>query len=118
FGDKPNDGNFCIDGLVSPDRKPHGGLLELKQIIAPVIMKAEDAAQGIVRITNRYDFIDLSHLSLRWKLERGGALIDQGTAGPLEAAPGETQTVQLAYREPVAAGDRCVLTLSVWQIGE
>lgn len=118
FGDKPNDGNFCIDGLVSPDRKPHGGLLELKQIIAPVVMEAEDAAQGIVRITNRYDFIDLSHLSLRWKLERGGTLIDQGTAGPLDAASGETQTVQLAYREPVAAGDRCVLTLSVWQTGE
>lgn len=31
FGDQPNDGNFCIDGLVDPDRKPHTGLLELKK---------------------------------------------------------------------------------------
>jgi beta-galactosidase len=115
FGDKPNDGNFCIDGLVSPDRKPHVGLMELKQVIAPVVMASEDVRSGIVAITNRYDFVDLSHLSLRWKLERGGELVDQGVTGPLEAAPGETQTVALFYREPIAASDGCVLTLSVWQ---
>ncbi|WP_214628484.1 glycoside hydrolase family 2 TIM barrel-domain containing protein [Paenibacillus agaridevorans] len=118
FGDKPNDGNFCIDGLVSPDRKPHVGLLELKQIIAPVVLEADDVNEGIVRVTNRYDFIDLSHLSLRWKLERLGALIDQGSAGALEAAAGETQTLKLGYRQPIAEGDGCVLTLSIWQHGE
>ena len=118
FGDKPNDGNFCIDGLVSPDRKPHVGLLELKQIIAPVVLAADDAGKGVVRITNRYDFSDLAHLSLRWKVERGGELIDHGTSGPLEAAAGESQVLELAYRKPIAAGDRCVLTLSVWQHGE
>ncbi|WP_322924210.1 glycoside hydrolase family 2 TIM barrel-domain containing protein [Paenibacillus campi] len=44
FGDTPHDGSFCIDGLVSPDRKPHPGLLELKQIIAPVWMEAVSIA--------------------------------------------------------------------------
>ena len=36
FGDEPNSANYCIDGLVSPDREPSTGLLELKQIIAPI----------------------------------------------------------------------------------
>ncbi len=115
FGDKPHDGNFCIDGLVSPDRQPHVGLLELKQIIAPVVVQADDAGKGSLRITNRYDFIDLSHLSLRWKLERKGQLLDQGNSGPLEAKAGETQKLQIVYREAdeVSAGD--VLTVSIWQ---
>ena len=42
FGDVPNDGNFCIDGLCSPDRVPHPALLELKKVIAPVRADAED----------------------------------------------------------------------------
>jgi beta-galactosidase len=115
FGEQPHDGNFCIDGLVSPDRKPHVGLLELKQIIAPVAVELIDAGKGMIRVANRYDFIDLSHLSLRWKLERRGKLIDQGSAGPLEAKAGESQTLQLSYRIPgeVSGGD--VLTVSIWQ---
>lgn len=118
FGDQPNDGNFCIDGLVSPDRVPHAGLLELKQVISPVLLDAINPGKGIMRVTNRYDFIDLSHLSLRWKVEREGVLIDHGASGPLEAAAGEAQVLTLSYREPVPAGDRWVLTLSVWQHGE
>ncbi|MGN1128445.1 MAG: glycoside hydrolase family 2 TIM barrel-domain containing protein, partial [Candidatus Flemingiibacterium sp.] len=35
FNDHPNDGNFCVDGLVYPDRRVHTGLLELKQAIKP-----------------------------------------------------------------------------------
>ncbi|MHA6485459.1 glycoside hydrolase family 2 TIM barrel-domain containing protein [Paenibacillus sp. strain BS8-2] len=115
FGDKPNDGNFCIDGLVSPDRKPHVGLMELKQVIAPVTMACEDVRSGIVSISNKYDFIDLSHLSLRWKLESGSVLIDQGVTGPLEASAGEAQTLQLVYRDTLHAGDSCILTLSICQ---
>src|SRR5690606_7438343 len=42
FGDHPNDGNFCIDGLVSPDRRPHPGLIEYKYVIQPVRVYARD----------------------------------------------------------------------------
>ncbi|MHA7964007.1 glycoside hydrolase family 2 TIM barrel-domain containing protein [Paenibacillus sp. CAU 1782] len=116
FGETPHDGNFCIDGLVSPDRKAHIGLLELKQVIAPVYVTAGDIGGGIFKVENRYDFIDLSHLSLRWKLESGGVLVDQGTAAPLTAAAGESQLVQIPY---TAQGvDNEVLTVSVWEHGE
>ncbi|HBM81463.1 MAG TPA: hypothetical protein DD426_11640, partial [Clostridiaceae bacterium] len=70
FGDKPNDGNFCIDGLVYPNRKPHTGLLELKKVIAPVRFEAVDLNAGIFKITNLYDFSDLSGVYLTWKVEK------------------------------------------------
>lgn len=115
FGDKPNDGNFCIDGLVSPDRKPHTGLLELKQVIAPVLIEAEDAKQGRFRVLNRYDFIDLSHLAVNWKLEREGETLQQGRTGPLAALPGESQPLTIPFALPQELPGPFVLTCSVRQ---
>ncbi|MBW7476322.1 DUF4981 domain-containing protein [Paenibacillus oenotherae] len=115
FGDKPNDGNFCIDGLVSPDRIPHTGLLELKQVIAPVRFDAGELASGKVRLTNLYDFIDLSHLALFWKVEKDGAAISQGQVWQLDAAPhGGQQMLELPYTLPQEEG-RYFLTLSCRQ---
>jgi len=102
FGDQPNDGNFCIDGLVFPDRRPHTGLLELKQVIAPVLIEAEDVAQGRFRVLNRYDFSNLSHLAVSWKLEQEGDVLQQGRSGLLTAAPGETEIISLPYDLTVA----------------
>lgn len=116
FGEKPHDGNFCIDGLVSPDRKAHIGLLELKQVIAPVYVTAEDIGGGLFKVSNRYDFIDLSHLSLRWKLECDGVLVDQGMTAPLTAAAGESQLVQIPYS--VQGNGNEWLTVSIWEHGE
>ncbi|MBC8081342.1 MAG: DUF4981 domain-containing protein [Gorillibacterium sp.] len=113
FGDKPNDGNFCIDGLVTPDRKPHTGLLELKKVIAPVRVEADDLRLGKLKLTNLYDFIDLSHVSLSWKLERQGELLTQGHVWQLEAGPHESQIITLPYEWP-SQPDGCVLTLSLW----
>ncbi|GIP48409.1 beta-galactosidase [Paenibacillus sp. J53TS2] len=115
FGDQPNDGNFCIDGLVSPDRQPHTGLLELKQVIAPVLIEAEDAGQGRFRVWNRYDFSSLSHLTVSWKLERGGEVLRQGRSTSLTAGPGETQTLSLSYDLPQDVPGPFVLTCSVRQ---
>lgn len=112
FGDKPNDGNFCIDGLVSPDRKPHTGLLELKKVIAPVRFEAEDAARGRVKVTNLHDFIGLSHFALHWKLERDGELLRQGWYDALEAGPQATQVIELPCAWNEQTDGACDLTLS------
>lgn len=112
FGDKPNDGNFCIDGLVSPDRIPHKGLLELKQVIAPVRFEAKELMSGKVQLTNLYDFIDLSHLALHWKVEKDGVVIQQGHVMHLDAEPhGGQQMLTLPYKLPQEKG-RYFLTLS------
>lgn len=56
FGEYPNDGNFCVDGLVYPDRRPHTGLLEYKQAIKPFAIKSYS---NIMVVENRYDFAEL-----------------------------------------------------------
>lgn len=42
FGDEPNDGNFCIDGLLFPDRTPSPGMIELKKVYEPVMIELLD----------------------------------------------------------------------------
>jgi beta-galactosidase len=113
FGDMPNDGNFCIDGLVTPDRKPHTGLLELKQVIAPVVAEADDLAAGRIRVTNRYDFIDLSHVALHWKVEQDGELVSQGLIETLDIGPHDSKIVTIdGQLPPGTRGDAYDLTLS------
>ncbi|OCT12553.1 glycoside hydrolase [Paenibacillus pectinilyticus] len=104
FGDKPNDGNFCIDGLVSPDRVPHKGLLELKKAIAPIKIEAEDLASGTFRITNLYDFIDLSGVVISWKLEKDGCTVEQGDYLRLTTAPHQAESIHLPYSWPETSG--------------
>ncbi|WP_256757896.1 glycoside hydrolase family 2 TIM barrel-domain containing protein [Cohnella sp. WQ 127256] len=113
FGDMPNDGNFCIDGLVTPDRKPHTGLLELKQVIAPVKIDILDVNVDQFKITNLYDFVDLSNVYLQWKLEDESGIIQQGVIWHLKAAPQQSETVQLEIDRTVGPRKNRLLSFSV-----
>ncbi|WP_342479800.1 glycoside hydrolase family 2 TIM barrel-domain containing protein [Paenibacillus sp. FSL L8-0340] len=117
FGDQPNDGNFCIDGLVAPDRKPHSGLLELKQVIAPVVFEAKEIGSGLIEIHNRYDFRDLSHVRVLWKLEKDGETVNQGEISGLSAGPHGSQTVEAGFGISEEPG-RYFVTLSCRTIEE
>ena len=78
FGEPLHDGNFVADGLLFPDRTPSPALLELKKVLEPVAITGDPAA-GTVRIVNRHDFRDLSHLAFEWVLEDEGQRIAGGT---------------------------------------
>ncbi len=57
-GEYPHFGNFCMDGLVYPDRTPHTGLLEFKNVYRPVRATGFNAAAGTVTLHNYLDFLD------------------------------------------------------------
>lgn len=78
FGDRPNDANFIIDGLLFPDRTPSPALIELKKALEPVIVEIIDLKAGKLRITNRYDFRDLSHLQAEWTLVCDDVVVQSG----------------------------------------
>ncbi|MDD9269171.1 glycoside hydrolase family 2 TIM barrel-domain containing protein [Paenibacillus sp. GCM10023248] len=78
FGDHPHSGNFCIDGLVFPDRTVKSSLIEFKKVIEPVRIKAVDLHAGTVLIENRYDFLSLDHLDFFWQLLHDGEVVEQG----------------------------------------
>ncbi|RUP45403.1 glycosyl hydrolases family 2, TIM barrel domain-containing protein, partial [Jimgerdemannia flammicorona] len=61
FGDVPNNGNFCCNGLVQPDRKMHPGLIEVKKVYSPVWIKALSIqpSVAIFEVHNNHDFISM-----------------------------------------------------------
>ena len=102
FGDYPNDGNFCVDGLVYPDRRPHTGLLELKQAIMPVIVREDNPGEVTVR-SFRY-FKSLSDISMVWWIEEDGKTVLSGREVSLDIAPEAEKTYRLFDPERVFHG--------------
>jgi beta-galactosidase/beta-glucuronidase len=95
FGDRPNDANFCLNGLVGPDREVHPGLWEYKKVLEPVSVEVGNAPEGRARVTNRYAFSDLSHLRATWELEVDGEVVRSGALPLPEIEPGESAAVRL-----------------------
>ncbi|MBO7491398.1 MAG: hypothetical protein J6T59_03045, partial [Bacteroidales bacterium] len=69
FGENmPSDGNFCINGLVNPDRKPHPQLAEVRKVYQPIKIEAVDWQKLQFRIINRFDFSNLDEYTLLYRL--------------------------------------------------
>ncbi|MBQ3864471.1 MAG: DUF4981 domain-containing protein [Clostridia bacterium] len=102
FLDLPNDGNFCIDGLNDPDRNPHTGLLELKKALEPVSAVLENPAEGLLQLTNRYDFLYLDKVADgNYTVLHDGRVYASGSFSlPAGFAPHTTRAVELPYRIP------------------
>ncbi|MEW1640937.1 glycoside hydrolase family 2 TIM barrel-domain containing protein [Streptomyces sp. NPDC091219] len=102
FGEELHDGNFVCDGLVFPDRTPSPGLVEYKKVIEPVRITG-DGADGTVRVTNTYDFADLSALAFTWAHHVDGETVGSGTLAVPPLGPGESADVTLP--EPPVRSD-------------
>lgn len=99
YGDFPTNGNFCIDGMLMPDRTPSPSLTEYKQIIAPVEVTRAAGSQKDLILKNYYDFLSLSHLMLKWEVRSEDALISEGTVETLHAAPHESERICIPIPE-------------------
>ncbi|MBN1668237.1 MAG: DUF4981 domain-containing protein, partial [Anaerolineales bacterium] len=116
FGDQPNDGRFCINGLVDPDRIPHPGLWEYKKVLEPVEIQAIDLELGQFEIHNRQLFSDLSAYQLAWQAQADGQPLGGGLVGVPVVAPGERAIFNIPQLQhlPATAGE-CWLTLRLLQ---
>ena len=97
FGDTPNDGNFCLDGLVWPDRRPKPALWEHRQLAAPVRVAPGPggAGQGSIELSNRQYFTGLGWLLASWELTAGGEVIRGGELELPDVAPRETAPLSI-----------------------
>lgn len=95
FGDFPNDGNFCVDGLVYPDRRPHSGLLEYKQAIKPFKVEEYNSKTGMLKIRNMRTFTDLTEFDLIWNFEKNGKIIREGRIAPIKIKPMSTKSFKI-----------------------
>ncbi len=106
FGDRPNDGNFICDGLVSADRVPHPAMEEVRHVGRPVRAEVVDASRGRVRLTNHRWFTDTSDLRCRWSLEVDGAVVDTGVLDVAPVAPRRTVAARIPFLRRLLDGAR------------
>ena len=95
-GETIHDGNFCMDGLVYPDRRPHTGLLEFKNIHRPVRTTGYDTANGVLSLHNYMDFTDIrDYLTMSYEVTCDGEIIASGNIDVPSVAPHGDGTVSL-----------------------
>jgi beta-galactosidase len=95
FNDHPNDVNFCINGMVWPDRTPHPSMYEFKKLTQPIRIRYKNKK---LSITNEQYFTDMSWLVGQWQVKVNGEIIDQGFLEPLNTAPGKTAEQELPLK--------------------
>ena len=113
FGDEPNDRNFCINGIVGPDRAPHPAVEEHRKLAQPVRVHGKDLRRGRVLVENRQDFRELSWLRARFAVLVDGVPVQRGRARLPRVAPGASAPCELPVRRPaLAPGQDAVLELT------
>jgi beta-galactosidase len=100
FGDVPNDGDFCCNGLVLPDRRVPPKLLEVKKVQQDVHFEAVDLLAGEIKIENEFFFRNLSDFELCWTLSDGCETLQSSRIEKLDIAPQKSKSVKISLREP------------------
>ena len=100
YGDKPNDGNFCCNGLVGPDRKPNPSLYEVKKIYQRIHVTPVDLLAGKVKVFNEYDFMSLDFVDVLWELAEDGKIQQSGKLPRISVAPKQEQEIRVPFDKP------------------
>ena len=100
-GETIHDGNFCMDGLVYPDRTPHTGLLEYKNVYRPVRIVSYDQENGQMVLHNYMDFDDLKdYVDIFYEMTQDGLTVEKGKLANVVASPHSDVEVELKLQVP------------------
>lgn len=100
-GEYPHDGNFCVDGLIFPDRTVGTGLIEYKNVLRPIRASLISAKYGVVRLENKLDFTNTrDYLYLTYQLQNNGVVVAEGEVTDLDIPAHGAVELQLAYTLP------------------
>ena len=111
FGDQPNNGICCIDGLVYPDRRLRPGYYDMKKVYEPFRGSFSD---GVLTVTNRRRFTPLDDLYAKWTVTSNGKILNNGTIPSVDIAPESTGKFNL-FSEDYREYKNCLLTVSFKQ---
>ena len=113
FGDTPNDGNFCIKGLVSSDRKPYPHYYEVQKVYQPIMFKLLDDNDIKIQVTNRYDFLSLQNFDFEYEYTSNGKSIQKGKFNCDHILAGANSTIVLPSPE-VASESFSEISLNIY----
>ena len=109
-GEEIHDGNFCMDGLVYPDRTVHTGLLEYKNVYRPARVVSYDKESGELVLHNYMDFDDLKdYVKISYELTQDGLVISKGKLAEVSVAPHSEGKTNLKVN--VQENGKCYLKL-------
>ncbi|AZQ65250.1 DUF4981 domain-containing protein [Flammeovirga pectinis] len=97
FGDKPNDSNFCINGLFTADLKPHPHAFEAKFVNQPAEFNLVNSEEGTVSILNRLIETNLNQYTLKWELSANGKVIKKGNLEAFTIPARTSKVVKIPY---------------------
>ena len=111
-GEYPHDGNFCVDGLVYPDRRPHTGLMEFKNVHRPVRVTSFDQNRQTISLHNYMDFVSLDdYLTISYEVNCDGEIVCTGEIEKVPAIMPHTDGT-VAIKIEVPAKGRCYLKVN------
>ncbi|AWX43714.1 Beta-galactosidase [Flagellimonas maritima] len=97
---KINDKNFCLNGIVNPDRTPQPALWECKKIFQPIEVTDINIGEGIIQIHNHHNFTNLNAFELIWEVQEDGVTIQSGKVDDLNIKPKNTREIKLPISKP------------------
>jgi len=115
WGDNPNDGNFCANGIISADRTLQPEIYEVKKVYQNIKMKAVDLLVGKIDIKNWFLFTKPSEYQATWQLLADTTLLQEGelSATDLDIEPQKNKTVTIPFTTPqLKAGVKYWLNIS------
>ena len=95
YNDGNNNKNFLANGLIQPDRTLNPHAYEVRKIYQPVEFSSLEQNSFKVTLTNRYDFVDLSHVDFSWQLEENGQVISEGKVNTPNLKAGQQEVIEL-----------------------
>ncbi|MCD4772359.1 MAG: DUF4981 domain-containing protein [Bacteroidales bacterium] len=93
--DVPSSSNFCMNGIVSPDRTPHPAMWEVKKVYQNIEFNASSNSRKSFEIKNKFDFTNLKEFDFRWELLENGETISEGKIPEIDIDPYQTKTINL-----------------------
>ncbi|MBO4619525.1 MAG: DUF4981 domain-containing protein [Victivallales bacterium] len=118
YGDQPNDFDFCINGMILPDRTPHPACEEHKFLAQPFTFEADNLAGGRLKLANYNYFSKLANLNFSWTIEVDGKVVQKGKLDYAETsaiAPQQSAVVNVPYeltKITLVAGQEVFLNLT------
>ena len=95
FGDYPNSGNFCLNGLVLPDRGTSPKLNEIKRQYQNFWATPVDLQEGKIELYNELNFTNLNQYDLVWEVTKDGEIVQRGNLEPIDLKPGDRKVIEI-----------------------
>ena len=114
FGDKPNSGNFCINGIVASDASPKPATWEIKKVQQPVATRWID--DKAIEVENRYFFSDMNHLAGNLELLEDGKVISNSSIEVTDLKAGQKRRLPIKLAQPALKPGAEYIMRVVWSL--